>query len=156
MGMNKLLPLLCLAAVAASAQTVDSIRVAADRGFSETPVAALVAQARVRTWDLASNDSNAGEIFATLVSAGGKLVCADERILVNSEYVTKQRCSVEAPVARLTVKKNDILWGSTTEVAVQGDASCQSRWLAIASGRHQRAELWHFCRFRGVALNASR
>ena len=66
--------------------------------------------------------------------------------------MTKTDCAVTARVARLTVKINDIVYRSTTEVDVLGETSCRAEWLSIAQGRRQVAELWHFCRFSGVAL----
>jgi hypothetical protein len=124
-----------------------------NENFASDTVARLSESAHIREWDLASNNSNAGEIYATLIKAGGQPICKEKQLLVNSEYVTKQDCSVAARVARLTVIVNDIVWGSTTEVDVQGETACQAQWMAIARGRHQVAELWHFCQLKGVALS---
>ncbi|HEX4048527.1 MAG TPA: hypothetical protein VH309_11860 [Elusimicrobiota bacterium] len=145
--MKLTLPALVIAALAFAAPFVGAVE-----QLSEQTVANLSSAARVRSWDLASNNSNAPEIYRELIAAGGKPACQEKQILVNSDYVTKQDCAVVARVPQLKVIVNDIIWGSTTEVDVQGNTSCQAQWLAIAQGRHQVAELWTFCQFQGVAV----
>lgn len=111
--------------------------------------------AAVQSWSIASNNSNAGEIYSLLIRSGGGETCADKRLVINGEPQTVKDCAVTARVARLTVVINDIVWGSKTDVDVQGGTSCQAEWLAISRGRHQVAERWHFCQFKGVVAPKS-
>jgi len=104
----------------------------------------------LQSWNIASNNSNAGEIYSLLIRSGGGETCADKRLVINGDPQTVKDCAVTARVAHLTVVINDIIWGSKTDVDVQGDTNCQAEWLAIARGRHQVAERWHFCQFKGV------
>jgi hypothetical protein len=119
--------------------------------FASARAAAAAAAEQVQTWDLASNNSNAREIYSLLLQSGARPACHEKRIAVNGEWLDKQDCSVTARVARLTVKINDIVWSSTTDVDVVGETTCENEWLVVARGRRQAAELWQFCQLKGVA-----
>lgn len=143
---------LVLAALGSAASAQTAAAPLADR-FTETTVVDLTAQVRVREWDLASNSSNASEIYDDLVKAGGKPACQDTEIMVNYENVKVQNCSVTARVSPLSVLTNVVVvWPSRAVVDVEGAASCQAKWYAIAVGRsHQKAERWVYCQFKGAA-----
>jgi hypothetical protein len=136
----------------ASAQTVARPSAAAGDRFTDATVAGLVAQARVREWSLASNSSNADEIYVELLKAGGKPACQERRITVNSEDQTVQDCQVAARVTPLTIVTNPVVVApSTVVVDVQGDVACQQTWYVVPLGRRQKAERWVFCQIKGVA-----
>jgi hypothetical protein len=104
---------------------------------------------QVKHWEIASNDSNATEIYGILGAAESP-TCADTALIVNGQSVNEKNCSVTARVERLTVTIDDIVRRSTEQVKVQGDASCQAEWRVVPQGRRQALQLWHFCQFSGV------
>jgi hypothetical protein len=135
------------ASAAAASAAMTGLRARAAAAPAEEPSAE--APAGLRHWDIASNNSNAPEIYALLRSARAP-ACVEKTILVNGRALSKTDCSVSAPIERLTVTINDILWSTTERVKVSGEAACRQEWRVVPQGRRQTAQQWTFCSFSGV------
>ncbi len=113
-------------------------------------VAAVVAAPVERT--IASNNSNAPDIYNRLVAAGGAPSCEQSQVSGDPFGPTRKACRVSGRLAHFTVHINDLLWWYSYPVSPIGDTSCRQQWIAqtTSHGRPGEPELWYFCTFTFV------
>ncbi len=108
---------------------------------------------KVRDFKIASNNSNAADIYKNIVSLGTKEICTYVDTMENiGRHIEKKACSVIRPMERVTIKVNNILWWYKKIVNVQGDVHCWQKWITQTNGPHRPSgtSLWYFCEFKGM------
>lgn len=108
---------------------------------------------QVRQRTIASNRSNAREIYTMLLNAAGKPAeCHEVSVVADGFRNEELACSVSGVVdqLRLTINNFVVHWHDEI-VRVQGPTKCWQEWQAEPGRRPRGYSLWYFCRFNEIS-----
>lgn len=150
MRLNSAFLCLLIAGPAAFARAASSDDAYA-RGLNADAAAVAAATPVVRT--IASNNSNAPDLYARLAAQGNVPTC--QHVHVAGADAPLKACRVAGRLDHFTVHINDLLWWYSYPVDPIGDTACRQEWIAQTNshGAPERPQLWYFCRFTFVPKN---
>ncbi|MHB2026154.1 MAG: hypothetical protein ACYCPQ_05900 [Elusimicrobiota bacterium] len=112
---------------------------------------------------ISDDNSNARDIYKMILGVMAKQgiqpQCKEKGIYSDEDisYEKRQECSVRAEVPSFTLKVNDLFWGYSQTVKVDGETVCWQKWVTESRIRGpSSASLWYYCKFKKSAGTGKR